>query len=121
MSLNPRYGKRLRVTGTSSKQDLTSFTSTSPTACFPPFQRQQLGKEKFISVELNVWFQEALLYSTWGKFILIYSLLYHLVRLEENQELGSVVQEPIKMPKMPETGEERNIRLYVFCVYVKLK
>lgn len=46
MNLNGGYGKRLRVSGTNSKQDLISFTSTSQTACFPPFPRQQKGKER---------------------------------------------------------------------------
>ena len=45
--MNPsrRYGKRSRVSGTSPRHDLINFTSTSQTACFPPFPRQQLGKE----------------------------------------------------------------------------
>ena len=40
-------------------------------------------------------------------------------RLDENQELGTVkpAQEPVRIPKMAETGEGRNTRLYVkFCL-----
>ena len=45
MSLGPKYGKKLRVSGTKSKQDPISFINTSPTAYFPPYQRQLLGTE----------------------------------------------------------------------------
>ena len=44
-SLGPKYGKKLRVSGTKSKQDPISFINTSPTAYFPPYQRQLLGTE----------------------------------------------------------------------------
>lgn len=51
--------------------------------------------------------------TAWVNFFKIYSLFSNPVRMEENQELGSVkgVQEPIGMPKIHETGKEKDIRL----------
>lgn len=44
MNLNPKYGKKLRVSGTSAKRDRTSATNTSPTDYSSPFPRPQLGR-----------------------------------------------------------------------------